>query len=144
MGDLLIAVWREWRSASPVRRRAVTQEQYWVLKTLDEEGALRVKDLAARLGCTPGSASVAVKRMERDGLVERERSRKDERVVSVSLTRRGRSNLRWWRAEQLNSISSLFEVLTPGERANLKVLLQKGLESAGTASRAAGGKEKWQ
>ena len=129
VGDLLMALWRQWKSASPVKRGAVTQEQYWVLKTLNEEGPLKIKDLAAKLGCTAGSASVTVKRMERDGMVERERSQRDERVVTVKLSRTGREKLVWWKRDQLKSVSMLFDSLNTRERKTLVRLLGEGLAS---------------
>lgn len=131
VGDLLMALWRQWKSASPVKRGAVTQEQYWVLKKLSDEGPLRIKDLAARLGCTPGSASITVKRMEREGLVSRQRNREDERVVTVNLAKKGREKLGRWKEEQLRSLSVLFDTLAPSERNELVRLLGKGLASAG-------------
>jgi DNA-binding MarR family transcriptional regulator len=136
VGDLLMALSRQWKLASPVRRGRVTQEQYWVLKTLNEEGPLRVKDLATKLGCTSGSASITLKRMEREGLVDRERNKADERVVTVELAGKGRERLAWWRGEQLRSVSALFDSLTSTERNELVRLLEKGLAGKGLAVQA--------
>lgn len=130
VGDLLMALWRLRKSASPVSRGAITQEQYWILKTLSEMGPMKLKDLAARLGITPGSASVTVKRMKRDGLVESERNRDDERVVTVRVARKGRERLRSWRSDQLGSVAALFGSLSPTELKELVRLLGKGLEQA--------------
>lgn len=139
IGDLLMELTRQWKSASPVKRGAVTQEQYWILKTVNEVGPLRIKDLAARLGCTPGSASITVKRMERDGLVARERSKEDERVVTVNLAEKGREKLTSWREEQLRSVSDPFDSLTRPERDELVRLLGKGLANAGVPTMVGSG-----
>ena len=122
-----MVLWQKWRSASPIRRGAVTREQYWILRTLMERGGMKVKDIASALGTTAASASVAVKRMERAGLVHRERSRSDERVVTVALGRKGSRRLRSWRADQLASMASLFDALDLNERRVLRDLLQKAV-----------------
>jgi DNA-binding MarR family transcriptional regulator len=131
IGDLLMILWQRWRSASPVRRGAITREQYWILRILSEGGPMRVKDLAFAIGCTAGSASVAVKRLEKAGLVNRKRNEKDERVVTVILGKKGVERLGAWRAEQLSSMAALFEPLSPEERRMMRDLLGKSLAMGG-------------
>ena len=131
LGDLLMALWQRWRSASPVRKGAITREQYWILRILSESGPMRIKDLALAIGCTAGSASVAVKRLEKARLVIRERSEKDERVVTVTLGRQGVRRLSAWRGEQLASMTVLFDSLTSEERRALHRLLTKALTVGG-------------
>lgn len=131
VADLLLVVWQKWRLASPVRRGAITREQYWVLRILSERGPMRIKDLASAIGTTVGSTSVAMKRLERAGMVTRKRSDKDERVVTVSLGRRGVAMLEAWKKEQLASVAGLFESLGPGERRTLRGLLSKALRASG-------------
>jgi len=117
-----------------VKRGAITREQYWILRLLMEGGQMKIKDLASGIGCTAGSASVAVKRLERAGLVRRERSEKDERVVTVTLARQGVKMLDAWKGEQLASMAALFEPLTQSERRSLQGLLEKALAVAGSLS----------
>jgi MarR family transcriptional regulator, organic hydroperoxide resistance regulator len=131
IGDLLMIFWQRWRSASPVRKGAITREQYWILRTLSEGGPMKIKDLASAIGCTAGSASVAVKRLEKGRLVKRERNKKDERVVTVNLGKKGAERLGAWRAEQLSSMTTLFEPLSQEERVSLRDLLEKSLSSGG-------------
>jgi DNA-binding MarR family transcriptional regulator len=131
VADLLMVIWQRWRSASPVRKGAITREQYWVLRTLMEHGDMRVKDLASAIGCTAGSASVAVKRLEKSGLVRRERGGSDERVVTVILQKQGAKRLDAWREEQLSAMADLFEPLSAGERRSLHDLLGKALAASG-------------
>jgi DNA-binding MarR family transcriptional regulator len=131
IGDLLMVFWQRWRLASPVRRGAITREQYWMLRMLSEHGPMKIKDLASTIGCTAGSASVAVKRLEKGGLVKRERSEKDERVVTVILEKKGIKSLDAWRAEQLRSMTVLFDSFSPEERRVLHGLLGKALTAGG-------------
>jgi len=127
ISDLLLVLWQKWKSASPVKRGAITREQYWILRTLSERGKMKIKDIASAIGCTPGSASIAVKRLEKSGLVRRERKEKDERVVTVTLARRGAAKLDSWRGEQLVSMSAFFEPLSARERQILRTILEKAL-----------------
>jgi len=127
----LMVLWQRWKSASPVRRGAITREQYWILRVLMERGQMKIKDLASALGCTAGSASVAVKRLEKVGLVRRERSEKDERIVTVILEKQGVKRLDAWRGEQLASMAVVFEPLSPEERRKLHDLLGKALTVGG-------------
>ena len=127
-----------------MKRGAITREQYWILRMLSEHGKMKIKELATAIGCTPGSASVAVKRLEKTGLVRRERGEKDERVVTVTLAKKGAAKLDSWRGEQLASMSALFDHLSSEERQTLRGLLEKavaegGLQAAAGKGRGGGG-----
>ena len=69
------------------RRHALTAAQYNVLRILRGEGApMRVLDVAARtIKEVPGITGL-VERMERAGLVKRERCSRDRRVIYVAAT----------------------------------------------------------
>jgi MarR family transcriptional regulator, organic hydroperoxide resistance regulator len=68
----------------------ITYPQYLVLMVLWERGTASVRDLGEALGMDYGTLSPIVKRLERDGFVERTRRAADERIVDVSLTTAGR------------------------------------------------------
>jgi DNA-binding MarR family transcriptional regulator len=68
----------------------VTYPQYLVLMVLWERETASVRELGDALGMDYGTLSPIVKRLERDGFVQRARRAEDERVVDVSLTPRGR------------------------------------------------------
>ncbi|MDN5362452.1 MAG: hypothetical protein PWP70_1499, partial [Moorella sp. (in: firmicutes)] len=66
--------WRQWRQAShPVRKGEITPEQYWLLKRLLRGGPMNISELAGGLGITNSSATTATKRLEKMGLVARQR-----------------------------------------------------------------------
>lgn len=48
-------------------------QQYWLLRQLRRDGALNMGELVQALGITTGSATVACKRLEKAGLLTRER-----------------------------------------------------------------------
>jgi len=131
ISDLLQVLWQRWRSASPVKKGAITREQYWILRMLSERDRMKIKDIASGIGCTAGSASIAAKRLERAGLVRRERGEKDERIVTVTLAKKGAKKLDSWRRGQLVSMSALFEPLSAREKRVLHGILEKALVVGG-------------
>jgi DNA-binding MarR family transcriptional regulator len=67
----------------------LTYPQYLVLLVLWERGETTVKELAGALRLDYGTVSPLLKRLERAGLVRRERAVSDERAVLVACTGRG-------------------------------------------------------
>ncbi|WP_239985710.1 MarR family winged helix-turn-helix transcriptional regulator [Marinobacter salexigens] len=80
----------------------LTYPQYLVMLVLWERArtgqATRVSDLGSRLRLDSGTLTPLLKRLALRGLINRERSRADERVVAISLTLQG-SDLRKRAAE---------------------------------------------
>jgi DNA-binding MarR family transcriptional regulator len=75
----------------------LTYPQYLVMLVLWEHArdgqSTRVSDLGARLRLDSGTLTPLLKRLAERGVISRQRSQEDERVVTVSLTEAGR-NLR--------------------------------------------------
>ncbi|MQY09265.1 MarR family winged helix-turn-helix transcriptional regulator [Actinomadura macrotermitis] len=72
-----------------LRDLGLTYPQYLVMLALWEEDGPTVKRLGERLRLDSGTLSPLLKRLEAAGMVERVRSRADERSVSVHLTGQG-------------------------------------------------------
>jgi DNA-binding MarR family transcriptional regulator len=68
----------------------VTYPQYLVLLVLWENSPATVGDIARRLYLDTGTITPLLKRMAQNELINRERSRDDERIVYVHLTEKGR------------------------------------------------------
>lgn len=68
----------------------LTHPQYLVMLALWQHSPRSVKDLGGALQLEPATLSPLLKRLETAGLVRRDRSRIDERVLDVSLTTAGR------------------------------------------------------
>jgi DNA-binding MarR family transcriptional regulator len=67
----------------------LTHPQYLAMVALWQHGPLQVKDLGSLLSLDSGTLSPLLKRLDAMGLVRRERSPLDERLVTVTLTERG-------------------------------------------------------
>jgi DNA-binding MarR family transcriptional regulator len=67
----------------------LTYPQYLVMMVLWEHGTSPVKDLGTALSLDSGTLSPLLKRLEKQGLVRRERRSEDERSVCITLTGEG-------------------------------------------------------
>src|SRR4051812_31329796 len=68
----------------------VTIAQHRVLVLLAGRGPQTVGDIAAELAVNPSNATRHCERLSRMGLVSKQRSRSDGRIVEVTLTRAGK------------------------------------------------------
>lgn len=69
----------------------LTYPQYLVMLVLWEHEKMNVKDLGKELFLDSGTLTPLLKRLEEAGLVERIRSKADERKVEISLTAQGQN-----------------------------------------------------
>jgi len=132
LAEDLLTLWRILRGLShPVRRAEMTPEQYWLLRLLNRAGSLSVGELANELGITTSSATVACKRLEKSGLLTRERWADDERIVRVALTEQGLAQIDAWRQRKRESLTDLLSVLDQHYQQELQRIIERVLESAG-------------
>ena len=73
----------------PLAVIGLTYPQYLAMLVLWEQGDQTVRELSDRLALESSTLTPLLKRLEAAGLVSRQRSRSDERVVRVSLTAAG-------------------------------------------------------
>lgn len=118
------------RLLHPVRGSDMTPQQYWLLRHLRKAGPLTTSDLAAGLGITVGSTTVACQRLEKAGLVTRERQLEDERVVQVALTEQGRAQIDALRQKKREALAQLLSVLETREQEELQSMVARLLDAA--------------
>lgn len=71
----------------------MTGPQVWAMKVIAESAPIRVTDLARRMYLHPSTVVGILDRLEQHSQVTRTRSEKDHRVVTVSLTEKGRETV---------------------------------------------------
>ena len=98
---------------------------YAVLEVLLHRGALPVNTIGDKVLLTSGSVTTAVQRLEKRGLVKRERSKSDARVVHVHLTDNGLSMIQEAFAVHTENLDDLFIEFSADERIQLASLLGK-------------------
>ncbi len=74
-----------------VRGKPLTLSQIHAVEILNSQGALKMKELAEKMGVTTGTLTVLVDRLEKAGLVERRPHETDRRSIRVLLTDKGLS-----------------------------------------------------
>ena len=73
----------------PLSKIGLTYTQYITMMVLWEEKRINVKDLGKRLFLDSGTLTPLLKVLEKDGYITRTRSKEDERVLMVELTKEG-------------------------------------------------------
>jgi MarR family transcriptional regulator, organic hydroperoxide resistance regulator len=133
--DGLFAIWRVMRrSISTNQRSTLTLEQFWLLRQLLQNGPMPIGELATALGITPGSVTIACKRLEKDGHVTRDRQAHDERIVRVALTSEANTILESWLEHRREVFAQFLERLEPHEQENLMHMIERVLEVTSISS----------
>jgi DNA-binding MarR family transcriptional regulator len=98
IADVLDNLRRVFRVVHRYSKRAekvggLTGPQVWAMKVLADSAPIRVTDLARRMYLHPSTVVGILDRLEQQAQVERTRSEVDHRVVTVSLTAKGRETV---------------------------------------------------
>lgn len=107
------------------RRADLTGPQLTVVKMLEQIGELSLSELSERIRAQNSTVTGIIDRMEREGLVTRERSKEDRRVVYIRLTAKGRKLADEIPVEPWEIFRSALETLTASETRELVKILGK-------------------
>lgn len=102
-----------------------SQTQWRVLITLSERGPLSIGDLAPAIFVESSAVGRAVARMERDGLVRRQRDPQDRRITRVSLAPEGRVRMEELRAVVVAEIDRLLDGFSADDVQTLNAWLTR-------------------
>lgn len=113
--DLIAAIARLSRMMRrhPVEKDSLSRMSFRVLRTVQENDGIRATELAELTEVRPASITEALKRLERDGYVTREKDTADSRVKRVFITEKARARFKEHtcnhRAENARLLSCLTE-----------------------------------
>ena len=93
------------------------------LAGIERLGPQRLTLLAAREGVTQPAMTQLISRLEESGLVRREPSPDDGRVVLVAITEQGRATLAHRRSGRAERLAGIIAQLSPDHRAALAAAL---------------------
>ncbi|HEY2492148.1 MAG TPA: MarR family transcriptional regulator [Paenibacillus sp.] len=68
----------------------LTESQLIVLEVIVEHGTMKPSDLIPYLSTSPAAVTMLIDRMEKNGLLERERDRHDRRIVWINISDKGK------------------------------------------------------
>jgi DNA-binding MarR family transcriptional regulator len=109
------------RSLSPAGGLSMTAAA--TLADVERLGPQRLTLLAAREGVTQPAMTQLISRLEEAGLVRREPSEEDGRVVLVAITEEGRATLARRRAARRERLANIIAQLSPHHRTALAIAL---------------------
>jgi len=110
--------------ASKVQEYDLTTPQFGVLEALYHLGPLSLGELADKLLVTGGNVTYVMDRLEDQGLVYRERSPQDRRVIQAKLTDSGRDRIAGVFLGHAQYVEGLVRHLAPEDQSELRGLLK--------------------
>ncbi len=108
---------------SVVKETGYSLAQIHTLEVLGSHGAMRMKELANRLGITTGTLTVQVEKLVQAGLIERQSIEGDRRSVSVTLTEQGKVVYHQHNALHLTLTDELTRPLSQEQQLELSKML---------------------
>ncbi len=111
-----------------LRKHALSDQQWRVLRVLGEHGAVDTGRIAREAFILGPSLTGVLARMERDGLVERQRDPADQRRTVVLATPRGRAMVKKLSGTIETHYQAMEDVLGKQRLAELYVLLDAVIE----------------
>ncbi|MCS6883428.1 MAG: MarR family transcriptional regulator [Oscillochloridaceae bacterium] len=100
-----------------------------LMRLLQSEGPLAMKELAGRLGISPPSVTALTRRLAATGLVTRRPHADDSRVVLLELTPAGEALQAQVIAEQMARMGEFLSGLCPNEQNLLLDLLERAIRA---------------
>jgi DNA-binding MarR family transcriptional regulator len=125
------------RSAGAATAGELTLAQLSILVTLLDQGPIRMTDLAAHERVRTPTTTVAIRRLEKIGLVKRSRDPSDLRAVLVDITPRGLAVHRESLANRIAALAGMLSKLNDSELETLTKALAP-LERLATLEPASG------
>ena len=103
----------------------MTGPQLTVIKLLDTFGDLSLSTLSERIRAQNSTVTGIIDRMERENLVNRERSTSDRRVVYIRLTAKGRQLAKDVEVEPMEIFRTVLSTLSRDDTRDLLRILSK-------------------
>lgn len=107
------------------KRADLTGPQLTVVKMLEQVGDLSLSELSDKIRAQNSTVTGIIDRMEREGLVTRERSKEDRRVVHIRLTAKGHTLAKEIPVEPMEIFKGALESLSAQEMRDLMRIMTK-------------------
>ncbi|HET59584.1 MAG TPA: MarR family transcriptional regulator [Chloroflexi bacterium] len=103
----------------------LTRSQFYTLMTLEHQAGMPLSQISERISRSPGNMTLVIDNLEKEGLVERQRSQQDRRVVVAALTESGRQRIEQARRAHRTAVERELSTLTDQELQLLTELFEK-------------------
>ncbi len=111
--------------ACKIQEYGLTPPQFGIIEALHHLGPLSLGELADKLLVTGGNITYVMDRLEDQGLVYRERSPQDRRIIQAKLTAEGKALISSVFPGHGGYVEELSRNLSPEEQETLRALLKK-------------------
>lgn len=115
---------------NPLEDRSVTGPQLTLLQWATASPGCGIQEIADGLGLTAPTVSVAVRRLEDAGMLERHPDPADGRAVRLFLTDQGQAMQQRAQIFRLNKMRRLLASLVPEEGEQMPSLLERAINAA--------------
>ena len=112
----------------------LTPSQFYTLMALEHNEALPISEISDKIRRSPGNMTLVIDNLEKEGLVERQRSKQDRRVVVAALTPAGREKILAARQAHRASVEALMNGIDPQELSTLYAILERLGDNVGIFS----------
>lgn len=113
---------------SVVRNSGLTTAQAHTIEMVGHSGAVKMKELAEKIGITTGTLSVAVDRLEKKHLLKRTPHQTDRRAFLIELTPEGETCFKEHHEFHLKMTRKVVSVLTASEQKIFADVIEKILK----------------
>ncbi|NSW53928.1 MAG: MarR family transcriptional regulator [Anaerolineae bacterium] len=110
----------------------LTPSQFYTLMALEHNEGMPLSEISEKIQRSPGNMTLVIDNLEKDGLVERQRSAQDRRVVVAVLTEAGRQKIAAARRAHRTAVENRLSALTDADLDTLQhILLKLNTEETG-------------
>lgn len=103
----------------------LTPSQFYTLMALERDEGMPLSEISEKIQRSPGNMTLVIDNLEKDGLVERQRSKEDRRVIVAVLTDAGREKISAARRAHRTAVEGKMQVLDEAELDTLHRLMLK-------------------
>lgn len=116
----------KWNKQMP---KGIAKSHAFILSKLNENGPMKVSDLATSLCITPGGMTGLADKLLSLGYIKRKRSETDRRIVELEITGDGIEILQTIRKRNRQLIEKLFEGFTEDDATHLVKLIRQIIDN---------------
>lgn len=113
------------KAADQIQTTGLTQSQFGVIEALGHLGEMTMCEISRKMLVSSGNMTVVVDNLEKQGLVERVRSKEDRRTIRINLTPAGKQVFERIFPAHAAYVTRLASALSPKEQQTLAALLKK-------------------
>ncbi|NCB91251.1 MAG: MarR family transcriptional regulator [Clostridia bacterium] len=113
------------KNFTQVSKMGIHPGQIPMLGIVSENEGITQSEICKKLNIKPSTATVSLKRMEKNGMLRRAADERDQRVIRVYLTERGRETIRESKEIMTQNEKTMLEGLSEAEICLMKRMLRQ-------------------